>query len=184
MYAITGSASGIGFALALHLISLGARISIADNNKAALHHAVLEIDKHYPLTSDKVFPTVLDVRKPRDVEAWLARTIERFGRLDGAANLAGVVGNPPAATTVSEIDDEQWDFILGVNLTGVKNCMRAELKVMQSGASIVNAASVAAITASPQWGPYAVSKAGVVSLTRIAANEEGKRGIRVNAIAP
>ena len=80
--------------------------------------------------------------------------------------------------------DDEWDLIMGVNCTGVFNCLRAELRVMTSGGSIVNAASVAGLVGSPLAAPYVASKHAVVGLTRSAAKEAGGKNIRVNAVAP
>ena len=82
------------------------------------------------------------------------------------------------------MNDDQWDLILAVNLTGTKNCVRAELQVMKEGASVVNATSIAAFRATTNGSAYGVSKAGIIALTKSVAREEGKRGIRINAIAP
>lgn len=99
------------------------------------------------------------------------------------------MGLSDAATTQSgsfcDLDDEEWDRMLAVNLNGVKNCVRAELRhVSPDGCSIVNAASVAGQLPSPYNSAYGVSKAGVISLTISVAHEVGRHGIRVNAISP
>jgi len=86
--AITGAASGIGLALSHHLLSLGAKISIADSNRNALHQAVLELEAKHTGTSARVFPFQLDVRKPASVDEWMDKTISKFGRVDGAATLS------------------------------------------------------------------------------------------------
>lgn len=80
--------------------------------------------------------------------------------------------------------DEDWDRTMNINARGVFNCLRAQLKVMTSGGSIVNVASVAGISGAPQIGIYSASKHAVVGLTRTAAKEAGASGIRVNAVAP
>lgn len=182
--AITGGASGIGLALAELLISKGCIVSIADADRSALHHAVLDIEKAFPGTSDKVLPVELDVRKPGAVDIWLKDTVDRFGRLDGAANLAGVTPKPANGHPIRELDDKDWDTLIAVNLTGLKNCVKSELGLMQSGASIVNASSVAGLRGQHNYTAYSVTKAGVIALTKCAAKEEGPRGIRINAIAP
>lgn len=111
------------------------------------------------------------------------RTIAEFGRLDAAFNNAGVMAHiaPTADST-----REDWDRVIGVNLRGVWSCMRHQLRHMQrqgSGA-IVNNASVGALTGNPGIGSYIASKHGVVGLTRTAALEYVKHGVRVNAVSP
>lgn len=109
--------------------------------------------------------------------------------LVGAANLAGVLGaGRKLGTTegsLAETSDEEWDRVISINLTGVKNCMQAEIAHMnKAGGSIVNAGSVAGQAGTPYNSPYAASKAGVISLTQSVAKETGKAGIRINALAP
>ena len=86
---------------------------------------------------------------------------------------------------LKDVDDDEWDRVININLNGVKNCMRAELRNFSSeGGSIVNAASVAGLAATPYNSAYAVSKAGVISLTKSVAKETGGDRIRINAISP
>lgn len=110
----------------------------------------------------------------------------------GAANVAGVVG-PSLATeqgTIRNITDQEFDWVMDINLKGVLNCLRAELPHMQEGkdgrggGSIVNVASLAGLFGVAYDIPYVASKHGVVGLTRVAAKEEGARAIRVNAVCP
>ena len=182
--AITGAASGIGLATAHHLLSLGASISIADSDRGTLRQAILDLEAQHPGTSVRVYPFILDVRDSASVSAWISAVIVRFGRLDGAANVAGVLANPVAGIPTRDISDAEWDRVMGVNLTGMKNCLKAELRVMNRGGSVVNMASVAGFRGMVNGVIYAVTKAGIISLTRCAAKEEGQRGIRVNCIAP
>jgi NAD(P)-dependent dehydrogenase (short-subunit alcohol dehydrogenase family) len=184
--AITGAASGIGLAAAKMLASRGAILSLGDMNDALLQ----SITKDIASTGGKAFATALDVRKRSAVEAWISETVKREGRLDGAVNLAGVVGKQIGVANIEDIEDDDWDFVVGINLGGVLNCMRAEIKAMgnpkegRRGASIVNASSIAGIIGLPKNGAYIASKHAVVGLTRAAAKECGGKGIRVNAIAP
>lgn len=182
--AITGAASGIGLALAKLLASRGASLALADVQQAALDKAASEIKSSS--SKAKVIGTVVDVRSNQAVDDWIHSTVKEFGKLDGAANLAGVEGRGGGKvfTPLVDVQNDDWDFILSVNLTGLFYCLRAELRVMEKGASIVNAASIAGMMGRPGIGAYSVSKHGVVGLTRTAAKENGPRGIRVNAVAP
>lgn len=128
----------------------------------------------------EVMTTVVDVRNADACNSWIADTVKRFGRLDGAANLAGVF----KALPLSEEDGSAWEFMISVNLTGAKNCMQAQLQHLKAGGSIVNTASILGITGAAAATAYSVSKHGVVGLTRSTAKEYGPKGIRINGIAP
>lgn len=114
--AITGGASGIGLATAKVLASRGAKISIADVSEDNLAKASRSI-KEYAPNSEDVLTRRLDVRNFSEVQAWIKATIEKFGKLDGAANIAGTVGTNFSGYTLANEDEEQWDLIIGVNLT-------------------------------------------------------------------
>ena len=179
--AITGAASGIGLATAHLLASRGATLSLADLQEAALSQTASKILETY---KTHVHTFVLDVRSREAVDSWIVGTVEKFGRLDGAANLAGVIGKSIGLNGIADTDEDEWSFIIAVNLTGVMHCMRAQMKVIADGGSIVNAASIAGLTGRPNNGAYAASKHGVIGLTRSAAKEIGIKGVRVNSIAP
>ncbi|KAK5709547.1 hypothetical protein LTR17_019701 [Elasticomyces elasticus] len=180
--AITGGASGIGLSLAKLLAQRGAKLSIADVNQDNLDKAAGVLEDLVS-SSDNVHTAKVDVRQYSQVEDWLKATVDKFGKLDGAANLAGVFGG---RVLLENQESDLWDFVIGVNLTGVMHSLKAELKVMSKGASIVNAASIMGIRGSAGSGAYCASKHGVVALTRVAALENGSKGkgIRVNAVAP
>jgi NAD(P)-dependent dehydrogenase (short-subunit alcohol dehydrogenase family) len=184
--AITGAASGIGLATAKMLASRGAILSLGDMNESLLQSTTKDITS----AGGQAFATTLDVRNRSAVESWISETVKREGKLDGAVNLAGVTGKQIGAANIEDIEDDDWDFVMDINLGGVLNCMRAEIKAMGDpkvggrGASIVNASSIAGIIGMPKNGAYIASKHAVVGLTRAAAKECGARGIRVNAIAP
>ena len=180
--AITGAASGIGLATAHLLASRGASLSLADNQEVALKKAASDISAINPKAEIHTF--VLDVRSRESVDSWITSIIQRFTRLDGAANLAGVIGQNIGIHGVADILEDEWDFIIGVNLTGVMHCMRAQLNAISEGGSIVNAASIAGLMGKEFNAAYTASKHGVVGLTRAAAKEVGVKGIRVNCIAP
>ena len=153
--AITGAASGIGLATAELLASRGATLSISDLREDALESAVAAIRTASP--SGSIFSRTVDVTKRADVEAWLGETVEKFGKLDGAANIAGIFWALPGKS-VQETDDESWHKILDVNLNGVFICMRDELRRLERGGSIVNVSSIAGLMGLPHHGVYAASK--------------------------
>ncbi|KAE8377375.1 hypothetical protein BDV26DRAFT_263700 [Aspergillus bertholletiae] len=172
--AITGAASGMGLATAKLLASRGAVISLADINEAAVKAATESLTG-----SDKHMYTVIDVRSSQSVDAWIQSTVEKLGKLDGAVNMAGVI---TPAKPITEETDDAWDFNFAVNARGVFFCLRAQLKAMTDGGSIVSAASVFGQMGSPGVAPYCASKAAVIGLTRTAAKENPH--IRVNCVAP
>jgi NAD(P)-dependent dehydrogenase (short-subunit alcohol dehydrogenase family) len=127
--------------------------------------------------------SVVDARNTESVKAWIKDIVNRFGTLDSAANVAGVFKSFPDGTVESE-DEQNWEFMLGVNLTGVMYCLRAQLPYLKEGGSIVNAASILGLQGAAGNSAYASSKHGVIGLTRCVAKEVGGRGVRVNCIAP
>ncbi|KAF2822170.1 3-oxoacyl-reductase, partial [Ophiobolus disseminans] len=180
--AITGAASGIGLATTHLLASHGASLSLADLNTSALSTLSHTLAHTYP--SLQILTYTLDVRCPLSIQKWLETTHAIFGRIDGAANLAGVIGKSIGVGGVAELDVGEWDFIFDVNLKGVMLCMKYELGYMGKGGSIVNASSVAGVMGQANNAAYAASKHGVIGLTRSVAKEVGHRGVRVNAICP
>jgi NAD(P)-dependent dehydrogenase (short-subunit alcohol dehydrogenase family) len=146
-----------------------------------LKDAETAIKSEFPVAEVATF--IVDVRNSESVVNWINATVKQFGHLDGAANLAGVFKASTNGTVESE-DDKNWDFMLAVNLTGVMHCLRAQLPHMKSGSSIVNAASILGIQGAAGSAAYSASKHGVIGLTRSSAKEAGKKGVRVNAIAP
>ncbi|KAF2843298.1 3-oxoacyl-reductase [Patellaria atrata CBS 101060] len=179
--ALTGGASGIGFSTAKLLASRGAKLSLADNRKESLDEAVKAIQTEF---SAEVIGCVVEVRSTEDVDRWIKSTIDKFGRLDGCANLAGVVGKLIGVCPLTDLPEDEWELIIGVNLTGLMHCMRAQLKVIEDGGSVVNAASIAGLIGRPNSAAYSASKHGVIGLTKSAAKEVGKRNVRVNCVSP
>lgn len=186
---VTGAASGIGLGTAKVLYARGARLSLADLREEPLNTAVAEITGQKASTSSsdahskRIISTVVNIRKSAEVDAWIAKTVQHFGRLDGAANVAGVIGPHFGVHDISQLSDEEWDFITGTNLTGTFYCVRAQLNAISDGGSIVNTSSTTGLEGHAKNGCYSASKHGVIGLTKSAAKEVG-RGIRVNSIAP
>ncbi|KAI9164131.1 Short-chain dehydrogenase/reductase aba4 [Paramyrothecium foliicola] len=193
VFAITGAASGIGRATATLLVSRGALVSLADLNKSALAGLKAELEAAYPSSSKQILTTALDVRSQEACDKWISATVSHFGEpIYGAANLAGVFGRSIAQEcgAVRNITDTEFDFVMDVNVKGTLNCLRAELPHMlvgeagRGGGAIVNAASIAGLVGVECNVPYVASKHAIAGITKTLAKEEGKRAIRVNAIAP
>jgi NAD(P)-dependent dehydrogenase (short-subunit alcohol dehydrogenase family) len=179
--AITGAASGMGLATAKLLAERGATLALADVQEPALKAAAEACKAASP--SVDVSIAVVDVRDSKAVETWIQGAVQQFGRLDGAANIAGVF-KPNLKNNVAAEEDSTWDFVMDINLKGVMSCMRAELKHLQKGGAIVNAASILGLQGSIGAAAYSSSKHGVIGLTRSSAKEAGPLGIRVNCFCP
>lgn len=140
VFAITGGASGIGLATAKILSGRGATVCISDVDPAALSSAEAFFTSQEGARSFKA--TRLDVSKRAEVDAWIESIVQNFGRLDGAANVAGIIGNGHGRDAVVDLNDDEWDRIISVNLTGLMYCLRAELRKVADGGSIVNISSI------------------------------------------
>lgn len=202
VFAITGGASGIGLATAKILSSRGAIVCIGDIDPAALSAAETLFNTQAASGPAPHKVTRLDVTNRLEVDAWIEGIVSTFGRLDGAANVAGIIGKAHGKDAVVDLDDDEWDHILKVNLTGMMYCLRAELRRVWAGGSIVNVSSIHGVKGTFHLSPlnytfltfhppgfaqhaaYDASKHGVIGLTKAAAQENGPREVRVNAVAP
>jgi NAD(P)-dependent dehydrogenase (short-subunit alcohol dehydrogenase family) len=175
---VTGASSGLGLELALGLAQAGADLALGARRAERLAVAA----KRVAGLGRRAVPVAMDVALPEDCERLVATAVERLGRVDVLVNCAGISDATPA---LKQSDDE-FRRVVEVNLHGAFWMARACARVMAPGSSIVNISSALALTAGdvPSAG-YASSKAGVIGLTRdLAAQWGGRRGIRVNALAP
>jgi|SRR5579871_5694 len=176
---VTGAAAGMGLATANAFAEAGASVVLADFKEEAVKSAAEKLAS----AGHKAIAVACDVSDDAQVAAMVDRAVSEFGRLDAAFNNAGVMAR---ISPTAESTRQEWDRVIGINLRGVWSCMKYELAQMQrqgSGA-IVNNASVGALTGNPGIGSYIASKHGVVGLTRTAALEYIKYGVRVNAVNP
>lgn len=175
---VTGASSGIGKATALAFAREGAKVMVADITNDGEETVALIRKEHGEALFQKC-----DVSKISDVKNMVETAIKHFDRLDYAFNNAGVEGKP--ASTV-DCKEENWNQTISVNLSGVWFCMKYEIPYMlkNPGSAIVNCSSVLGLVGIEAMPAYAASKHGVVGLTKVAALDYAKNGLRVNAVCP
>jgi len=179
---VTGSASGIGRATALAFARGGAKVVVVDIAMEGGEDTVRLIKE----AGGNAFFVDCDVSKVEDVDKMVKETVEAYGRLDYAHNNAAYMGLKEDLVPTAGMSEETWNRFININLKGVWLCMKYEIPQMvkQGTGVIINATSGAVSKAAYGISAYAASKAGVLQLTRTAALEYAKYGIRINAVQP
>jgi NAD(P)-dependent dehydrogenase (short-subunit alcohol dehydrogenase family) len=176
---VTGAAGGIGRATAVAFAEKGAGVVVSDISVEGGEETAQIIKS----MGGEAFFLRSDVSKSNEIETLINAVVKRCGSLDVAVNNAGIEGD---LAPIAECSEENWARVIAVNLTGVWRCMKHEITQMlkQGGGAIVNMASIEGLIGFPGMSPYVGAKHGVNGITKTAALEYGKAGIRVNSVCP
>jgi NAD(P)-dependent dehydrogenase (short-subunit alcohol dehydrogenase family) len=177
---VTGAGTGIGKAAALALGQAGAVVAVAEINETSGLKTASEITA----TGGRAIFIQTDVSNSASIKVLVEQVVAEYGKLDIAVNNAAL---PPDYGSIANLNEDIWERLIGVNLSGIAFCLKWELRQMQAqgnGGAIINMASATSIKAEKNLPAYSAAKHGVVSLTRVAALENGEHKIRVNALAP
>ena len=175
---ITGGARGIGFEIARTFLAAGARVALWDVAAAGLSEARAKLEQ--PEDRVRVYP--VDVTRSAEVASGFERVEAELGPVDILVNNAGIARD----AMLHNMEEDQWDQVIAVNLKGVFLCGREAARRMRPRGHgvILNTASVVGLYGNAGQSNYAATKAGVIALTRTWAKELGRKGVRVNAVAP
>ncbi|MBK6430657.1 3-oxoacyl-ACP reductase FabG [Candidatus Amarolinea dominans] len=175
---ITGSARGIGRATALAFADQGAQVVVCDLDVTGGEQTAADIRA----SGGRAIFVQVNVTERASVDALVSAAVARFGRIDVLVNNAGVIRD----RSLLKMTEQDFDFVINVNLKGVFNCTQAvaPLMVAQGSGAIINASSVVGVYGNYGQTNYVASKAGVIGMTKVWARELGPKGVRVNAVAP
>ncbi len=175
---ITGAGSGIGRGTAQLFASEGAKVVVADMNQKGGEETVNEIRRN---GGEAIF-ALLDISNREQIKNVVKETLDKYGKIDVLINNAGIIQD----ALVVKMTEEQWDRVISIDLKGPFNCIQAVVGSMieKGGGEIINVSSIVGLYGNVGQANYAAAKAGLIGLTKTLAKELGKKGIRVNAIAP
>ena len=186
---VTGARTGFGRAIAIGFAAEGAKVvavgrrEMTPSDTEILHPGISTVD-YINENGGTAVAAFADVRNAEEVDSAVAFAVSTFGRLDIAVNNAGSF---TSLKPLHEMDDNDWDFTMGVNGKGVYNCCRAEVQqflAQKTGGSIINISSVGGLVALPLETVYCASKAAIINMTRVIALDYAKDNIRVNCLSP
>ena len=175
---ITGAGSGIGKETALLFGKEGAKVVVADVNDKAGEETAEEIRKN----GSEAFFAHLDVSNREQSKQVVQDTLERFYKIDILINNAGIIQD----ALISKMTEDQWDKVISIDLKGPFNCIQAVVEAMTNHGTgeIINVSSIVGLYGNVGQSNYSAAKAGLIGMTKTLAKELGKKGIRVNAVAP
>ncbi len=175
---ITGAGSGIGRETAFLFAKEGAKVIATDVDEKAGSETVEEITKN----GGDAFFAQLDITNREQSKQVVGDALDRYGKIDVLINNAGIIQD----ALVSKMTEEQWDKVIDVNLKGPFNCIQAVVEAMMEHGTgeIINVSSIVGLYGNIGQTNYAASKAGIIGITKTLAKELGRKGIRVNAVAP
>jgi len=176
---VTGGGNGIGQAACLAFAREGAKVMVVDIDAAAAEKTVADIRA---MGGEAGFFQA-DVSQSSQVQAYVQQTLNTYGRIDTFFNNAGIEGK---VSPLAEYDEDNWDRVMSINLKGTFLGLRYVLPVMigQKKGTIINTSSVAGTVGAPNMAAYSASKHAIIGLTKTAAGEVGRQGVRVNAVCP